>query len=85
MACEVLKTLFNLTAKSGEHEEEGKEEERDQFVRLASILHDLLLSEAQSCEKQFELHKYVVRFNYTVFTCMQDDHNLRQAPEYSIC
>jgi hypothetical protein len=58
-----------LTAKSGEHEEEeGKEEERDQFVRLASILHDLLLSEAKCCEKQYELHKYVVCSNYTIFT-----------------
>ena len=66
--CEVLKALFNLTAKSGELEEEGKEEERDQFVRLASILHDLLLSEAKSCEKQYELHKYVVCSNYTIFT-----------------
>jgi hypothetical protein len=64
-----LKALFNLTAKSGENEEEeGREEERDQFVRLASILHDLLLSEAQSCEKQYELHKYVVCLNYPIFT-----------------
>ena len=67
MACEVLKALFNLTAKFGEHEEEGKEEERDQFVRLASILHGLLLSEAPSSEKQYELHKYVVCCNYTMF------------------
>jgi hypothetical protein len=68
--CEVLKALFNLTAKSGEHEEEeeGKEEERNQFFHLASILHDLLLSEAKSCEKQYELHKYVVCFNYTILT-----------------
>jgi len=74
-----LKVLFNLTARSGECEEEG----RDQFVRLSSILHDLLLSEAQSCEKQYELQKYVVCSNYMTFTCMQDDRNLRQAPEYT--
>jgi len=68
LACEVLKALFNLTAKSGEHEEEGKEEEREQFVRLAAVLHDLLLPEAQSREKQYELHKYVVCSNCTLFT-----------------
>lgn len=56
LACEVLKALFNLTTKSGEHEEE----ERGQFLRLTSILHDLLLSETQSYEKQLELHKHVV-------------------------
>jgi len=54
--------MFNLTVKSGENEEEGNEEERDQFVRLASILHDLLVSEARSREKQYELHRYVVCF-----------------------
>jgi len=77
--------LFNLTVKSGEYEEEGKEEERDQFVRLASILHDLPLSKARSCEKQYELHRYVVYCNYTMFTRMQDDRKLRQASECSIC
>lgn len=60
LACEVLKVLFNLTVKSGEYEEEGKEEEGDQFVRLASILHDLLLSEPRSREKQYELHRHIV-------------------------
>jgi hypothetical protein len=69
----VLKALFNLTTKSGEHEEE----ERGQFLRLTSILHDLLLSETQSYEKQLELHKYVICFNYTTFTRMQDDPNVR--------
>jgi hypothetical protein len=65
--CEVLKALFNLTAKSEECEE-GQEEERGQFVCLATILHDLLLSEAQSCEKHYELHKYVICFNCTTFS-----------------
>jgi hypothetical protein len=77
LACEVLKALFNLTRKSGEHEEEEhEEEERGQFVRLTSILHDLLLSETQSSEKQHELHKYVICFNYTTLAQMQGDPNL---------
>jgi hypothetical protein len=61
LACEVLKTLFNLTMHSGEHPSVNEEAE---FLRLASILHDFLLCVTQPCEKQYELHRCVIYFNY---------------------
>ncbi|XP_069680311.1 synembryn-A [Periplaneta americana] len=59
LACEVLKVLFNLTVKSGDQTSVDEEEEAH-FLRLVSILHDLLLCECQSCEKQDELHNHTV-------------------------
>jgi antirestriction protein len=55
LACEVLKTFFNLTVK---HQEQEEEEADDAwYLHLVSILHDFLLSETHSCEKLCELHK----------------------------
>ncbi|KAJ9585217.1 hypothetical protein L9F63_002980, partial [Diploptera punctata] len=56
LASEVLKVLFNLTVKSGDVDEE----EEAHFLRLVSILHDLLLCEVQSLDKQQELHNHTV-------------------------
>lgn len=58
LACEVLKTLFNLTVKSREQPSaEEKEAEDARFLHLASVLHDFLLCETHSCDKRCELHK----------------------------
>ena len=56
LGCEVLKVLFNLTVRSNDSNTVDEEEEAH-FLRLVSILHDLLLCEVQSAEKQQELHK----------------------------
>jgi hypothetical protein len=62
LACEVLKTLFNLTGDSGEHRSVNNEEAK--FIRLASILHNFLLCVTEPCEKQYELHRCVICFNF---------------------
>ncbi|XP_067000319.2 synembryn-A [Anabrus simplex] len=59
LACEVLKVLFNLTVKSGDRSLVDEEEEAH-FLRLVSILHDLLLCETYSKEKQYELQNHTV-------------------------
>ncbi|PSN53608.1 Synembryn-A [Blattella germanica] len=65
LACEVLKVLFNLTCKSSGHDGVDEEEEAH-FLRLVSILHDLLVCEAQSCEKQDELQNHTVNLLMSV-------------------
>jgi ribosomal protein S19E (S16A) len=54
LACEVLKTLFNLTVK---HREQQEAADDAWYRHLASILHDFLLSETHSREKLCELRK----------------------------
>jgi hypothetical protein len=65
LICEVLKALFNLTVNPGEHSSAGTEE--DVFLRLPSILHDLLLCAAQPHEKQYELQRYLVYFSHNTY------------------
>lgn len=59
LGCEVLKVLFNLTVKSSDSSVVDEEEEAH-FLRLVSILHDLLLCDVQSLEKHQELHNHTV-------------------------
>ena len=56
LACEVLKVLFNLTVKTSDAGMVDEEQEAH-FLRLVSILHDLLTCDVQSLDKQHELHK----------------------------
>lgn len=58
LACEVLKILFNLTV----HVDKGNldEEEEAHFMRLVSILHDILISPTHSKEKRDELQSHTV-------------------------
>jgi hypothetical protein len=55
LSCEILKVLFNLMTKRV-GDEMVDEEEEALCVRLTSILHDILLSEAAS-DKKDELHR----------------------------
>jgi hypothetical protein len=57
LACEVLKTLFNLTVKCEQPSVDEKEAEDAWFLRLASVLHDFLLCETYSRDKQCDLHR----------------------------
>jgi hypothetical protein len=58
LACEVLKTLFNLTVKSREQLSVDEKEAEDAWLlHLASVLHDFLLCETRSRDKRCELHK----------------------------
>lgn len=56
---EILKVLFNITVRN-ETSVATEEEEEIQFRRLAVILHDLLLCQAASKEKQLELYSNTV-------------------------
>lgn len=56
---EVLKVLFNITVRN-ETSVATEEEEEIQFRRLAVVLHDLLLCQAQSKEKQLELYSNTI-------------------------
>lgn len=58
LACEVLKILFNLTVSVDRLNLE--EEDEAHFMRLVSILHDILLCETKSVEKQEELQSHTV-------------------------
>lgn len=58
LACEVLKVLFNLTCSLDRNKVTAAEEAH--FMRLVAILHDLLLTETKSKEKQEELHSHTV-------------------------
>ncbi|GLH14115.1 Synembryn [Gryllus bimaculatus] len=65
LACEILKVLFNLTLPPGNvipplDNSHVDEEEEAHFLRLVSILHDLLLCDATSPEKQKELQNHTV-------------------------
>ncbi|XP_014671186.1 PREDICTED: synembryn-A-like [Priapulus caudatus] len=53
LACEILKVLFNLTV----HVDKTNldEEEEAHFMRMVSILHDLLICQTESKEKREEL------------------------------
>lgn len=58
LTCEVLKTLFNLTVEHGEQPSGDEKDAEDAwYLHLASVLHDFLLCETRSHEKQSELHK----------------------------
>lgn len=65
LACGVLQTLFNLTMNSAK--QHAFDDEMAEFLRLASILHDFLLCATQPCEKQYELHRYVMYSNYNCY------------------
>lgn len=58
LACEVLKILFNLTI----HVDKDSLDEEDEahFLRLATILHDLLVCATQTKEKHDELQSHTV-------------------------
>ncbi|KAG8176562.1 hypothetical protein JTE90_010773 [Oedothorax gibbosus] len=58
MACEVLKCLFNLTVSVEKGDME--EEEEAHYMRLVSILHDILLSDTKSAEKKEELQSHTI-------------------------
>ncbi|XP_054713021.1 synembryn-A-like [Uloborus diversus] len=58
MACEVLKVLFNLTVNVDKYNME--EEEEAHYMRLVSILHDILLSDAKSAEKKEDLQSHTI-------------------------
>ncbi|KAG8230759.1 hypothetical protein J437_LFUL009819 [Ladona fulva] len=63
LACEVLKVLFNLTVGKGKFDHTGEmrrifdEEEEAHFLRLTTVLHDLLLCDAKTPSKRDELRK----------------------------
>ncbi|ESO01502.1 hypothetical protein HELRODRAFT_174453 [Helobdella robusta] len=56
LCIEVLKVLFNITIVEGSL----NEEEEAHFMRLVSVLHDLLLCPVQSADKKHELHCHTV-------------------------
>lgn len=58
LACEILKVLFNLTV----HVDKTNldEEEEAHFMRMVSILHDLLICKTESNEKREELISHTV-------------------------
>lgn len=58
LACEVLKVLFNLTVNIDRYNLD--EEEEAHFMRLVSILHDILLCDALTSDKKNELHSHTV-------------------------
>ncbi|XP_063236666.1 synembryn-A [Bacillus rossius redtenbacheri] len=65
LACEVLKVLFNLTVRAGSRSPLDEEEEAH-YLRLVSILHDLLLCEASSRDRLLELHNHIVNLLVTI-------------------
>lgn len=58
LSCEVLKILFNLTVSTNNSSLD--EEEEAHYMRLVSVLHDLLVCETVSKEKRHELHNHTV-------------------------
>ncbi|XP_046395436.1 synembryn-A [Ischnura elegans] len=69
LACEVLKVLFNLTVGKSKQDVGGPmemrragvdEEEEAHFLRLTTVLHDLLLCDAVSLSKRDELRNHTV-------------------------
>ncbi|XP_023223249.1 synembryn-A-like [Centruroides sculpturatus] len=58
LACEVLKVLFNLTVNIDRYNLD--EEEEAHFMRLVSILHDILLCDTSTVDKKNELHSHTV-------------------------
>lgn len=59
LCCEVLKILFNITV-STDNNKNMDEEEEAHFLRLVSVLHDLLLCQTASKDKKDELHSHTV-------------------------
>ncbi|XP_022249820.1 synembryn-A-like isoform X2 [Limulus polyphemus] len=58
LASEVLKVLFNLTVNVDKLNME--EEEEAHFMRLVSILHDILLCDTKTPDKKEELHNHTI-------------------------
>lgn len=58
LCCEVLKILFNITVSTDSNNMD--EEEEAHFLRLVSVLHDLLLCQTATKEKRDELHSHTV-------------------------
>jgi hypothetical protein len=58
LCCEVLKILFNITV--GMEGNSLDEEEEAHFMRLVSVLHDLLVSDTANKEKKDELQNHTV-------------------------
>lgn len=58
LCCEVLKILFNITVATDSSNMD--EEEEAHFLRLVSVLHDLLLCQTATKEKRDELHNHTV-------------------------
>ncbi|CAH1787407.1 unnamed protein product [Owenia fusiformis] len=58
LCCEILKILFNLTVTMDRNNLD--EEEEAHFMRLVSVLHNLLLSKTVSKEKQEDLQSHTV-------------------------
>lgn len=76
LACEILKVLYNLTLPPGRGVaplEYVDEEDEAHFLRLVSILHDLLMCETVTSEKQIELHKHIVNLLVVIPTnCFEE-------------
>uniref|UniRef100_T1JDW5 LysM domain-containing protein n=1 Tax=Strigamia maritima TaxID=126957 RepID=T1JDW5_STRMM len=63
LACEVLKTLFSLTMhvdKNNLDEVRVKKEEEAHFLRMVSILHDILICPTHTKEKREEVQNHTV-------------------------
>ncbi|RUS69867.1 hypothetical protein EGW08_022373, partial [Elysia chlorotica] len=61
LCAEILKILFNLTISMEKKSvDESSEEEEAHFMRLVSILHDLLMSTITSKDKQDDLQSHIV-------------------------
>jgi hypothetical protein len=58
LSCEVLKVLFNLTVAVDKNSLD--EEEEAHFMRLVSVLHDLLLIETATKDKKEEVERWVL-------------------------
>ncbi|GIY83221.1 hypothetical protein CDAR_367022 [Caerostris darwini] len=71
MACEILKILFNLTVRN---ERFGLEEEEEaHYLRLASILHDILLSDTKTPEKRDYLISHTVDLLTNMPVCSYEE------------
>lgn len=57
---EILKVLFNITVTSVSSLDEQEDDEDQHLLRLASVLHDLLLFKTTSREKLNEYHSNIV-------------------------
>ncbi|KAK0055198.1 synembryn-A-like isoform X1 [Biomphalaria pfeifferi] len=61
LCAEILKILFNLTISMEKKSvDESEEEEEAHFMRLVSILHDLLMSTIMSKDKQEDLQSHII-------------------------
>ncbi|KAI4463718.1 synembryn [Holotrichia oblita] len=56
---EILKTLFNLTLRS-KNQTIMEEEEECYYLRLVTVLHDLLLVETEESEKKLDLNGHII-------------------------